>query len=243
MKVFATIASVGLLISVTIGPASARQKAPESTEYVHQVDTYDYLASPNYQGLTPISTVSRNASIGLGTFNNLNGELVMVGGVVYRVDTSGVPRKTSTQRLTPFMQAVDFEADASLRIAPSTACGALPAIIDRLAKSTEGIVAVKLSGVFFDLKTRSVPRQNKPYPALADVVGAQVEFSLGRVNATLVGFRQGPDAQGVGAPGLHLHGLTKSKAAGGHVLSCVTGPRVLLEVQQTRGAVIHMPHN
>ena len=78
---------------------------------------------------------------------------------------------------------------------------------------------------------------------LTDAIQAQMRFLLGRVNAILVGFRQGPNAQGVGALGLHLHGLTKSKATGGHVLSCKTGPRVLLGVEQTKGAVIYMPRN
>ena len=243
MKIFPIVAGVGLLVSIAAAPISAQQESSESAPFVQQIGTYDYLASPNYQGLLPISEISGDTEIGLGTFANLDGEMVVVGGVVYRIGTDGVPNEASTKRLTPFMQVVDFEADKSVRVAPNTSCSALPGIVDRLAKSTDGIVAVKLSGVFFDLEMRSVPAQIAPFPSLVEASGAQAKFPLGWVNATLVGFRQGPNAQGVGAAGLHLHGLTKSKAAGGHVLSCVTGRRVLLEVEKTQGAVIHMPQS
>jgi acetolactate decarboxylase len=241
VRIFPVIASLSLLASFAAAPVAAQSESTQSLVVVQQIGTYDYLAGPNYQGLLPIREIFRDAEIGLGTFANLDGEMVVLDGVVFRVGTDGVPRQASTKRLTPFMQVVDFDAERSMRVAPNTACSALPPLIDTLAKTTQGIVAVKLSGVFFDIELRSVPAQVEPFPSLVEVIGTQIKFPLGRVNATLVGFRQGPDAQGIGAPGLHLHGLTKSKGAGGHVLSCVTGPRVLLEVQKTQGVRVYTP--
>lgn len=231
IRLAAVLALIGLIAVASNGAVAANEKTVDSAPFVQQVGTYDYLASPNYQGLLPISSILNGTTIGLGTFANLDGEMVVLNGIVYRVGTDGVPSKASIKRLTPFMQAVNFNPQKSTRLAPNTACSALPQVIDQLVKSTVGIVAVRLSGVFY------LP----PYPTLVDAVSTQTKFPLGRVNATLVGFRQGPDAQGIGAPGLHLHGLTKSLGAGGHVLSCVTGPSVLLEVEKTQGVRVHMP--
>lgn len=231
IRLAAVLALIGLIAVASNGAVAAKEKTIDIAPFVQQVGTYDYLASPNYQGLLPISSILNGTTIGLGTFANLDGEMVVLNGIVYRVGIDGVPSKASTKRLTPFMQAVNFDPQKSTRLAPNTACSALPQVIDQLVKSTVGIVAVRLSGVFY------LP----PYPTLANAVSTQTKFSLGRVNATLVGFRQGPDAQGIGAPGLHLHGLTKSLAAGGHVLSCVTGPNVLLEVEKTQGVRVHTP--
>lgn len=241
IRLAAALALIGLIAVASNGAVAAKEKTIDIAPFVQQVGTYDYLASPNYQGLLPISSILKGTTIGLGTFANLDGEMVVLNGIVYRVGIDGVPSKASTKRLTPFMQAVNFDPQKSTRLAPNTACSALPQVIDQLVKSTVGIVAVRLSGVFFDVETRSVQAQLPPYPTLANAVSTQTKFSLGRVNATLVGFRQGPDAQGIGAPGLHLHGLTKSLAAGGHVLSCVTGPNVLLEVEKTQGVRVHTP--
>lgn len=119
----------------------------------------------------------------------------------------------------------------------------IPMGVTRVVMATTCDIELFLERVALDLGTESflVPAQVEPFPSLVEVIGTQIKFPLGRVNATLVGFRQGPDAQGIGAPGLHLHGLTKSKGAGGHVLSCVTGPRVLLEVQKTQGVRVYTP--
>ena len=53
-----------------------------------------------------------------------------------------------------------------------------------------------------------------------------------------MGFRTGPDLMGVGAPGLHLHGLTKARDAGGHILGCTVGTDVRLSIQRTLGVRI-----
>lgn len=44
-----------------------------------------------------------------------------------------------------------------------------------------------------------------------------------------------PHIAGIGAPGLHLHGITEDKTAGGHVLSCIAGNDVQLSVQRAAG--------
>ena len=68
------------------------------------------------------------------------------------------------------------------------------------------------------MKTRSVPRQEKPYPPLVEVTKNQSIFEFDDVEGTIVGFRCPSYVAGVNVPGYHLHFLTKSKDAGGHVL-------------------------
>jgi|DEB0MinimDraft_6_1074348.scaffolds.fasta_scaffold66667_2 acetolactate decarboxylase len=205
--------------------------------YVRQIGTYDYLVSPDYDGLAPLGDATNGTTIGLGTFDHLNGELVMLGGTIYRVPTTGVPVEVSPSTRTPFVQAVDFTPQAKERVPRGTKCADLGPIITNLASTTNGIIAVRVRGTFTALTTRSVPRQSKPYPPLSQVVAEQVEFDLGRTKATLVGFWQGPSMAGIGAPGLHLHGLTADREAGGHVLSCTVG-KARLAVQTTSGVII-----
>jgi acetolactate decarboxylase len=122
----------------------------------------------------------------LGTFDRLNGELVMLGGTTYRVPTSGVPVKVSPKTRTPFVQAVDFRPDATRRIPRGTPCADLGSLITDLAGTSDGVIAVRLRGHFTSLTTRSVPRQAKPYPPLSDVVAEQTELDLDAENATPV---------------------------------------------------------
>ncbi len=228
--------TIAVALAVT---AVAAPTAHAADNYVNQVGTYDYLTQPDFAGLASLGTAIDGRTLGLGTFNDLDGEFVLVGGTPYRVGTDGTPTVVDPSVSTPFAQAVDFQADASGPVAPGTTCANLGPVIQDLAGSSDGIIAVRVRGTFTDLLTRSVPRQSVPYPSLAEVVAGQTQFPLGEKRAVLVGFWQGADMKGVGQPGLHLHGVTADRGAGGHVLACTLGGDVQVSVQRTDGVVIH----
>lgn len=234
----AVASALAALALVAGAPLASANDAPAPTGWVKQVGTFDYLVQPDYDGLAPVSAVVGDATIGLGTFDRLDGELVMVGGTVYRVGTDGVPRVSSPSRTTPWVEAVRFTPQASQRVPAGTECSELLPLVDTLAGTTQGMVAVRLIGTFDVLTARSVPAQSQPYPPLSEVVAGQTVFPLVGVRATLVGFRTGGDLLGIGAPGLHLHGLTHARDAGGHILGCTTGPDVRLSIHRTRGVQV-----
>ena len=95
---------------------------------------------------------------------------------------------------------------------------ALVAFLDRLVSGEAPCYAVRVDGWFSYVKTRSVPRQRKPYPPLAQVVEHQPTFELLDVSGSLVGFRFPHYAQGLNVAGYHLHFITAERSAGGHVL-------------------------
>lgn len=223
---------------VTGAPVPARSELPAELPargWVQQVGTYDYLVQPDFDGLLPLREAVADTTIGLGTFDRLDGELVMVAGVVYRVGTDGVPRPVDLDRTTPFFEGVAFAPQARIRLSAGTTCADLGSVVDQLAGTSRGMVAVRVTGRFSTLTLRSIPRQDRPYPPLSEVIAEQVEFPLADVRGGLVGFRTGPDLLGIGQPGLHLHGLTRGATAGGHVLSCTTGPGARLSVQRVAG--------
>ena len=78
--------------------------------------------------------------------------------------------------------------------------------------------AVRVDGDFSYIKARSVPKQEKPYPKLADAVSTQSVFEFENISGTLVGFRAPEYVKGVNVPGYHLHFITEDRSAGGHVL-------------------------
>ncbi len=227
-------------VAATIGALPAN--AADDDARVHQVGTYDYLTQPDFTGLAPLSAAIDGATLGLGTFDGLDGEFVMVAGVPYRVGMDGPPTIVDPSRSTPFAQAIDFRPDTSGPVAPGTTCANLGPVIQQLAGTTAGIVAVRVRGTFTDLVTRSVPAQRVPYPSLAEVIAQQATFPLPGRRSVLVGFWQGPDMKGLGQPGLHLHGVTGDRRAGGHVLSCVVGSDVQVSVQRSSGVVVHSDH-
>ena len=78
--------------------------------------------------------------------------------------------------------------------------------------------AIKIEGSFDYMKTRSVPRQEKPYPPLVEVTKNQPVFEFNDVEGTIVGFRCPAYVQEINVPGDHLHFVTDGRDGGGHVL-------------------------
>ena len=222
--------AAAIAVSLLVFPQSAVTAADDST--VYQVGTFDYLVQPDFTGLQQVDKVSEHTTLGLGTFADLDGELVMVGGVAYRVPTTGIPERLTGKEITPFIQAINFKPTKSSPIPPGTQCSQLIPAINELIGTDQGIIAVRVRGTFTQLEARSVPKQTQPWPTLATVISQQTQFTLDGSKAVLVGFRQGSDFLGVGQPGLHLHGLTSTKNAGGHILSCTAGSDVQLSVQR-----------
>jgi len=239
-RVMARIALSLASLSLVAAGQSVNAHADEDG-HLTQVGTYDYLTQPDFEGLAVIREVLTNESIGLGTFTNLDGELVMIGGTVFQVKPDGTPRPAAADATTPFLQAVKFRPDVSIPIPPGTECANLIPLINSAARSNDGIVAVRVRGTFTDLTTRSVTADPPPYQPLATTVAEQTVFPLGKKRAALVGFRQGDDALGLGQPGLHLHGMTSDRSAGGHVLTCTAGDDVQLSIQHIRQVRVNTP--
>ena len=220
------------VVVIALLSAPIAHAAPDPVDGAgRQVGTYDYLASPDYDGLMPARSAAEGLTLGLGTFDHLDGELVLVGGDLLRVGVDGTPQAVTDDRTTPFFEGVRFRPTTSAPVPPGTTCANLAERVTEITGTGLGMVAVRVRGTFTDLVTRSVEPQSEPYPTLPQAIAGQTVFPLGQQRAVLVGFWTGPTMLGVGAPGLHLHGVTADREAGGHVLSCVAGPDVQLSVQ------------
>jgi acetolactate decarboxylase len=80
------------------------------------------------------------------------------------------------------------------------------------------IYAIRVTGHFADLHTRTVMEQHEPYPPLTQATEGQAETRFTDVQGTLVGFRTPDFEQGISVAGYHLHFLDDDRTAGGHVL-------------------------
>lgn len=232
--------AAALAAAAILAPVPAQADDQHASELV-QVGTYDYLTQPDFTGLTSVDRIAQGQTLGLGTFASLDGELVMVGGTVYQVRPDGTPRVADPETLTPFMQAIKFRPQVNAPVPPGAPCAQLPGLITELAKRSDGIIAVRVRGTFSELVTRSVTADPPPFQPLSETIAEQTVFELGKRRAALVGFWQGRDALGIGQDGLHLHGLTADRTAGGHVLSCIAGDDVQLSIQRVASVQVRTP--
>jgi acetolactate decarboxylase len=184
-----------------------------------QTSTIDALLEGRYDGDVSFAELEERGDFGLGTLEALDGEMVALDGGFYQVKSDGQAYAIDRGTKTPFAVVTFFEPNFSLRLAGPMDLATFCTRLDPLVGGEASCYAVRVDGRFEYVKTRSVPRQRKPYPPLAEVVEHQPTFELRDVSGSLVGFRFPRYAQGLNVAGYHFHFITADRSKGGHVLA------------------------
>lgn len=190
--------------------------APKDT--VMQVSTIDALLAGVYDGQFTLGELKKHGDLGIGTFDALEGEMIVIDGTVYQAKVDGKLYRLPDSATTPFAAMVNFTADQSATLDAPLAQDALKAHIDTLAPNKNLFLAVRINGTFSHIKFRSVPEQNKPYPPLAEAAKHQAAFEHTNIKGTVLGFRSPAYVKGIGVPDYHLHFISTDRKTGGHVL-------------------------
>jgi acetolactate decarboxylase len=198
--------------------------APACAAEAYQYSTISALLAGGYDGEMTVGELLRYGGFGLGTFNGVDGEMMVLDGKVYRATADGRAHAVADSELTPFAVVVPFSPQGSMPVPTGLSLAQLEAALDALPYSASRILAVRLDGRWQSLQVRSEPKQVPPYRPLTEVIKAeQVVHTLGDVDGTLIGFRFPAAASSVNVAGWHFHFLSADKTRGGHVLDLTTG--------------------
>ena len=185
---------------------------------VYQTSTMGALLQGVYDGNVMIRELLQHGDFGLGTFNRLDGEMLVLDGVCYQLRSDGSATIADPEQETPFAAVTWFRPDHTFHI--STPCDreAVMGLIDKTLESTNLMVAVRISGDFSMVRTRTVTEQHRPYRPFTEATQDQQEVMFEDVAGTLVGFRMPEFEQGVSVAGYHSHFINKDRHRGGHAL-------------------------
>jgi acetolactate decarboxylase len=217
--------ALGACSSDDPSPASAPDTSAVASavegDVARQAGSITALNEGDLAGRVPVSELRTWGDLGLGTYEGLDGEMVVLDGEVWQIGIDGVPHHADDDLTSPFAQVTTFEPTDSFEVTGPTTCAELGTAIDAEVSTGADLVALRVTGELTALTLRSVPAQAPPYPPLQEVVAdQQVTFDLGPLEGTLVGFRTGPALASVSPAGYHFHFLSDDDQHGGHVLSC-----------------------
>lgn len=133
-----------------------------------QVSTIDALLTGLYDGVMPLHEMIQHGNFGIGTFDKLDGEMIFLDGVVYQIKADGKVYKPSEDLTTPFFTVTNYPQPAFNYTFSSTTFNDFEKSLDDSIKNKNLFYAVKVSGNFKYVKTRSVPLQTKPYKPLSE---------------------------------------------------------------------------
>ncbi len=240
MSRMAGSAALAAVMIALPAPVEAGSTAPPDRDTLFQVSTVGALQQGLFQPAMTVARLREHGNFGLGTYEGLDGEMVVAGGTVYQVPFSGRGRIARNSQETPFAVVTFFDADRRFRVSGNVDLEGLGDAIDRRLPTTNTFYAIRVKGRFDYLQTRSVARQKKPYPSLSQALAGQRTFELRNVRGTLVGIRCPEFVGDLNVPGYHWHFITKSGKAGGHVLA-LDAAGIKVAVDETRNWQVQLP--
>ena len=168
--------------------------------------------------LTVDEVLTANHTMGIGTLDGLDGELIIVDGAPFQVKVDGTVHEVDKRTKTPYVAVTNFEKEGEAAVTETLSSDQLKEKLKQTFSSVNTFQAVKVRGTFQKIHCRSVEKQKKPYPRLVEASKDQAEFTRDTVEGVLLGFYTPEIFGSIAVPEFHLHFLSNKHDFGGHVL-------------------------
>lgn len=216
-------------------------------ESMYQVATLQSLMVGNYDGFVSVKELSKHGDIGLGTFDKVDGEMIVVDGTVYQARYDGTVRKADDQLGVPFASVTFFDCDTTATINQvanlNDLMQQLTAITERKGRNLIYAVRIDLNDCD-KIKVRSELPQQKPYRPLAEALATdQREFTYEHMAGTIVAVYFPSFYTAQNTPGWHCHFISADRTKGGHMLDLVTTVPVKAQFDATPYFHMYMPED
>lgn len=209
--------SKAVIISLILTSAQVNAAA-QNKDAVFQVATIGSLSQGVFDGDYTYGKLAKKGDLGLGTFLDLNGEMIAVDGMYYRILSNGKVERVRNNEIVPFAEVVWFKPAHVMKVKSIINYQRLSSIMHKTFNNPNIPYAIRIDGKFNKLKLRSLRRQKSPYPTLLEASEKQAIFEYKNVEGSIVGFWFPRYMAGIAMPGFHLHFIDKTRTAGGHVL-------------------------
>ena len=208
---------------------------------LYQVSTSAALVKGVYQGCVSVGDIKTHGDFGLGTFDSLDGEGLMLDGHVYQALGNGSVIEPSDVTKAPFWVSTEFEADRTINLDQVSSWDDLCSQIDQYRSSENLFAAIRIDGVFEEIHYR-VACKSAPGEDLVTATSHQAEFKFNHIAGTLLGFWSPGYAKTLNIPGYHLHLLSADHQHGGHVLG-IKASNLKLQVMDANNLVLALPES
>jgi len=188
------------------------------SDKIYQYSLFTALANKIYDGNFTVADVKKEGNLGLGTFNGLNGEMIVLNGVVYQWLGNGTVRLPEDTELVPFAVVTHFDEDIKLEL-PDSGFDELKSFLESKLPSKNVGYAFKIEADFETLKCGSANKQEKPFTkTLSDALVDRPTFEMKNIKGTMVGFWYPEYTGKINVAGFHLHFISDDKKQAGHVM-------------------------
>ncbi|MBR1842398.1 MAG: acetolactate decarboxylase [Oscillospiraceae bacterium] len=188
---------------------------------MYQISTLQALALGYSRAVVTAGELLREGNAGLGTFEDVNGEMIVLDGHCYRADEDGAVTEVAPDTGVPFAAVARLTGEQRFSLGAMTSLSAIREELTRKIEERFGLNSmhvVRIDGVFDKIDARSEAPYRSHHVSLKDILGKnQKAFIFENIRGSLVGVYFPDYMDGINMPGWHLHFLSEDRTKGGHV--------------------------
>ena len=238
-RLFLLAGIIILLSAIMLSLLAGTDTAARDTLY--QVSTIDALQQGVFDGIQPVGELKHHGDCGIGTFDALDGEMIVLGGVIYQATADGRVRVPPDDLTTPFATVTYYEEDLTVVTDEQMNFPAFSTVMEDRLPSENMVYAVRMHGTFPAMKVRAIPAQEKPYPTLSEAAANQSVYVYSNTTGTVVGCYLPVFFEGLNVVGYHLHFLSDDRQTGGHILDFTVPDSTAVEYDITPEFAMVLP--
>lgn len=188
---------------------------------MYQVSTLQALALGYSRAVITVEELIREGDTGLGTFEDVNGEMIVMDGHCYRADKKGNVTVVAPETGVPFAAVARLYGRQQFSLGYMPDIASVRTELTRKIEEVFGLNSmhiVRIDGEFEKVDARSEAPYRSHHITLKEVLAqTQEAFLFENLRGSLVGVYFPDYMDGINMPGWHLHFLSEDRTKGGHV--------------------------
>lgn len=188
---------------------------------IYQVSTLQALAMGYSRAVVSLEDFLKHGDIGLGTFENVDGEMILLGGKCYRALEDGVVVEAGPDMGVPFAVTTFMQDGPSFSAEDVGDMESLKRLLNNKIEEDFGLNSmhiVRIDGEFPKIYARSEAPYRSQHVTLKEILQkTQKDYEFSDIKGTLVCVYFPDYMDGINAPGWHLHFVSDDRVGGGHV--------------------------
>jgi len=190
-----------------------------------QVSTLQALALGYSRSVITVEELLTHGDSGLGTYEDVNGEMIMAGGRCFRAREDGTVEEAPPDAGVPFCAVSFLQGKRTFDIEGIESIGKLKQLLDVKIEEDFGLNSmhmVRIDGFFPRIDARSESAYRSHHVELKDVLAmTQKDFFFENISGSLICVYFPDYMDGINAPGWHFHFISDDRTRGGHVFELV----------------------
>lgn len=211
---------------------------------MYQVSTLQALALGYSRAVIKVEELLQEGDTGLGTFEDVNGEMILMDGKCFRADQNGNVTVVPSDTGVPFAAVAKHYGEQQFPLRDMPDITSIRTELTRKIEERFGLNSmhvVRIDGVFEKVDARSEAPYRSHHVTLKEVLcKTQKAFIFENIRGSLVGVYFPDYMDGINMPGWHLHFLSEDRSKGGHVFD-VSLKEATAKVDKITNILINLP--